>query len=920
MPFKIKYSPKLIIGLLIAIFFGIALFIRIYYPYDQVFVGDWIKYTGNDAYYQMRLVDNMAQNFPHITAFDPYLIYPGGATYGGIHFFNYLLAFVIWIFTLGSPTPHAVDMISVYFPVVLAGLTIIPAYFMGKALFNRWAGVIAAGMVAVLPGEFVGRSLLGGTDQHIAETLFTTVTAMFVIFAIRAGWQSQLTWSNIVKRNWKVLIKPLLYSLLAGIFLGIYLVTWAGALLFVFIIAVYFVVQFIIDHLKGQSTFYLGFTGFFIFLPALLIFLPAGGYSFQYVALVIALLLAPVLAAISSVIAWRKLKTYVYPATIVVIAAVLLLILNFAKPDLLDTMLAQFSIFNPGGPTGTTTIEMQPFLAPTGEATTQVAWGNFTTSFFLIKQWPIPGIAMIAVFFLVWFFTRQQGDANQRLSLRIANLIVLALAIVLLFSWSITDSTALLVLTALAALAFFVTLVLLTIKQDRDEKHLLFFFVWTLVILVATLTQRRFAYYLVVNIALLSSYLCWQFIRQVTYWRRNPQVPMTLAEQYKRSRLVGIVGGIIAFGVSFAITGTQYFFIPVFILGYLSILYGFWAWVRLKGKNDYMMLWAFIFPIGIPVLAFSADESVKVKAKHKTIEKTNPWLYRFNIATLIILVFLAVFYPNYEKSKVVASAASYAPPDAWEETVRWMKDNTPEPLGADDAYYGLYDSSYVYPDSAYGVTAWWDYGYWITRTAHRIPSVNPSQSPEPIKKVANLFLSQDDEQARNIIRQLDSSYIILDETMVTTKLWAVATWAGKAQSDYILTYYYPIEGKLQAVQVFDLNYYELLCVRLYNFDGKASTSEKPLVLTYEEKYQSGTKYRQITNAEEFDSYFTALDYVNNPENANSKMVIVGSTPYTNPIPIEAVTYYEPVFGSTNTVPTTTNSTTPEVKVFRYLGN
>lgn len=161
-PFQFKFSAGMGIGLLIAIFFAVSLFIRVYFPYHQVFVGDWIKYTGNDAYYQMRLVDSMVYNFPHITSFDPYLIIPGGAGYGGIHFFNYLLAFVIWIFTLGSPTPHSVDVISVYFPAVLAALTVIPVYFIGKELFNRWTGVVAAGIMAVMPGEFLGRSILGG--------------------------------------------------------------------------------------------------------------------------------------------------------------------------------------------------------------------------------------------------------------------------------------------------------------------------------------------------------------------------------------------------------------------------------------------------------------------------------------------------------------------------------------------------------------------------------------------------------------------------------------------------------------------------------------------------------------------------------------------------------------------------------------
>jgi len=524
-------------------------------------------------------------------------------------------------------------------------------------------------------------------------------------------------------------------------------------------------------------------------------------------------------------------------------------------------MLDLFVIFSPGGPTGTTTIEMQPFLSPAGSFTTQTAWGNFTTSFFLVPWWPIPGIAFISL----------------------------------------------------------VILIVLLIKRRGEEKHWLFFIIWTLIILIATLTQRRFAYYLVVNIALLSAYLCWEFIRQAAQRRRNPQNPETPAEQYKRSRLIGIVGGIIAFGVSFAITGIQYFFIPVFILGLLSIFYGFWAWVKLKRKNDYMILWAFLFPIGIPVLAFSTDESGKAKAKSKPGASTNPWLNAFSIGTLIILVFLAVFYPNYNKSKAVATAAIYAPTNGWEETMQWVKNNTPEPLGSADAYYELYDASFTYPESAYGITAWWDYGYQITRNAHRLPSSNPSQAPEAIKKVAALFLATDDAETERLMTELDSSYIILDNTMTITKLWAVATWAGQEPFAYIDTYYVVMNNQLQPIQVFTLDYYRLLSVRLYNFDGKASAGERPIVITYEEKADSkGTVYRQITGAEEFDSYTAALNYINSQDNA--KMAIAGSSPFINPIPMEAVTDFELVFSSSSQTSTSDNTTTAEVKVFRYLGN
>jgi oligosaccharyl transferase (archaeosortase A-associated) len=864
-PFQFKFPAGAGIGLLIALFFAVALFIRVYFPYNQVFVGDWIKYTGNDAYYQMRLVDNMVFNFPHITAWDPYLIFPDGSAYGGIHFFNYLLAFVIWIFTLGSPTPRAVDVISVYFPAVLAALTVIPVYFIGKALFNRWAGVIAAGIMAVMPGEFLGRSILGGTDQHVAETLFITIAFMFAIYALKSGWQNQLSWSHIIRFDWKALRKPLIFSLLAGVFLGVYLLTWIGALFFVFIFVIYVILQVIIDHLNRQNSFYLGFTGFFIGLIGLVMFSPQAGYTSHKLALIIAMILPPVLAVISRFMTKCKLNIFYFPAALVILGGIFVFVFRLVDPTQFSTMVSQFaSVFNPGGSTSATTIEMQPFLSPTGQFTTAIAYGNFTTSFFLIPWAAIPGIGIIS----------------------------------------------------------FVVLVILFIKNRGNDKPMLLFFVWTLVMLIATLVQRRFAYYLVVNMALLSSYLCWQAIWWFSRRRYHLQNPETLREQYKRSVLVGILGGVLLFGSSFIWIKTMYFFIPLFILGLLSVFYGFWAWVQLKNKNEYMILWAFVFPIGALALALSKDESVKniasKKAKEQPKEKTKPWLYAANIITLVLIVCVAVLCPNWEKAKGVAAAATYAPSDGWEETLHWLKNSTPDPMPA-GSYNKLFSGPEKYPDTAYGVTAWWDYGYWITRTAHRLPSDNPSQSPEPIQKVANLFLSTTQQQERDIVKQLKSSYIVLDDSMTTTKIWAVATWAGIESDAFSSIFYYQGQGtQIIPIQVYDLEYYKLLSVRLFNFNGKASTSERPMVLTWEDKTTtSGVHIRLVTDAQEYDSYQSALNYV--AANPDKKLYIAGSSPFINPIPIEAVTDYNLVFSSAQKIKSTDSTSSSTTKVFQYIG-
>lgn len=186
----------------------------------------------------MRLVDNLLSHFPQHITFDPYTFYPHGHTIGWPPFFDGLLAGIIWLIGLGSPSQHTIDVVGVYFPAILGALTLIPVYFIGKELFNRWVGVLSAGLVTLLPSGFLSKSILGFTDHHVAETLFTTVTILFLILAIKSAGQKQLVFNHLKCGEWAIIGKPLLYSLLAGIFLGIYLLTWVGGLLFIFLIFV----------------------------------------------------------------------------------------------------------------------------------------------------------------------------------------------------------------------------------------------------------------------------------------------------------------------------------------------------------------------------------------------------------------------------------------------------------------------------------------------------------------------------------------------------------------------------------------------------------------------------------------------------------------------------------------------------------
>jgi oligosaccharyl transferase (archaeosortase A-associated) len=774
-----KLSPKLIIGILLFVFFSASVIIRIVLPYSQVFEGQWIKETSVDGYYYMRLVDNMVHNFPHYTSFDPYHIFPGGREIHLLGFFYQILAFFIWMIGLGHPSQHLVDVAGTLFAPILAGLTIIPVYFIGKTLFNRWVGVIAAGLMAILPGEYLGRSILGFADTPIVETFFTTVAVAFLMLAIKTAAERKLSVNHILKHQREVCLRPVIYSLLAGLFLGFYMVTWAGALLFVFIIAFYLVVQFIIDHLAGRSTEYLGIVGFVVFLVNFLIYLPVSLQMYIVMANVIAVIIPVGMAALSFYLAHRGLKPAYYPLSVIGLAVVLVGIMFGISSGTFEIMMSTFRVFAPRGSSAITTMEMQPFLSPQGTFSTAVAWGNFTTSFFLVPGWPIPGFAFVSFIILVYVYVRRR----------------------------------------------------------REDRILSLFLIWTVIMLVLTLVQRRFAYYFVVNVALLSAYLSWSAIWQ-------------------------------------------------------------WSLKKLKERRP------------------EPPEEPKSKKQHrKRRQETNLGNYRVFTGLTAAAVFLVVFLPNIVKADQVASAPAYAPSDAWEESLTWMRDNTPEPLGSPDAYYGLYNDTFVYPASAYGVTSWWDYGYWITRIGRRLPNANPSQDPGSVTKVAGLFLAVDNATAENYTRDLQTGYLVADYATTTTKFWAIVIWSGQDLDKYRPTFYFQQGNSLVPAQAYSLDYYRTAIVRLYNFGGKAVTSVKPVVLTYTPKVDSsGNSYRLATETKQFDDYQAALDYVKQGANR----VIVGTNPFISPIPLEAVPGFTQVHGSTQGINTQGAGSIPEVRIFKHI--
>jgi oligosaccharyl transferase (archaeosortase A-associated) len=433
-----------IIGILLLTVFVLSLYLRTVMPYDSVFRNGVVAFASDDSVFQMRLVENTLYNFPHRITYDVFTLYPYGNTLHWGPLWTQLIATISLIVGLGSYNMQTVNIIGAYFPSVFGALVVFPVYYIGKSLGSRTTGLIAAFMIAILPGQFFSRSTLGFTDNHVAEVLFSTATIAFFIFALKAGREKNIKFSDVNIKE-----KSIIYSIFAGLMLAAYQLSWPGAPFFAMIIAIFILVQYILDDMQGKSTNYLAIAAVPMFLIELISMLsyfnPEYGfgtdyYSWFHVAVpLIGMGLPIVLTIISGEIKKRGYKSYYYPLSLGGFFVLSMLLMKIIMPQMYNAMVnAPLLIFQ---------------VHTGGAATIAEATSIFDRSGMFWSNFPIAG-----------FF--QNDDV----------VLWLIIAILGVISYRIA-------------------------RKQRAEDML--FLVWSIVMLVAMYGQNRWAYYFAVNAALL---------------------------------------------------------------------------------------------------------------------------------------------------------------------------------------------------------------------------------------------------------------------------------------------------------------------------------------------------------------------------------------------------------------------------------
>jgi dolichyl-diphosphooligosaccharide--protein glycosyltransferase len=285
------------------------------------------------------------------------------------------------------------------------------------------------------------------------------------------------------------------------------------------------------------------------------------------------------------------------------------------------------------------------------------------------------------------------------------------------------------------------------------------------------------------------------------------------------------------------------------------------------------------------------------------------------------LIGALAFAPNIWPARAQVRVNAGVTPE-WVAALDWLRTSTPEPFGDPNYYFARYDPAAAAPEPHATVMAWWDYGYWIVRAAHRVPVANPTQLGA---EFAGRFLTETDpEKARALLRGSRAETVVVDwqlplrivppPTYVLGKFETLAQWGGRKVSDYYeLMFVRDDQGRLLPALVFYPAYYESMAIRLYQFRGRSVAPVHPAVMTYADRrgadgsaYREVTEMRILSTSSEAEAYLASL--------GPGPHRLVGLQPNEPPVAMDGLPDFEPVWASAQPGPW---PGTPALSVFRW---
>lgn len=199
--------------------------------------------SGPDPYYNMRVVKKEFEtgHYPYWNKDnpDPLLNYPIGKANSRPPLFNTLFVILAKFLSLFMSDIDAIGLSMQFLPSLYGALLVIPVYLIATLLFNRKVGLLAALMIPLIPIHLgSGHGSAYSLADHDSFILLLGTTLYF--FVLKSLHENELK-------------KSMIFAGIAGVFLGMEVLSWAGAYFYFAFLALYFVLLMFVDIVRYNA-------------------------------------------------------------------------------------------------------------------------------------------------------------------------------------------------------------------------------------------------------------------------------------------------------------------------------------------------------------------------------------------------------------------------------------------------------------------------------------------------------------------------------------------------------------------------------------------------------------------------------------------------------------------------------------------
>lgn len=234
----------------VAILSVVALWLRIMPSFSVGNTELLTMVASDDPLYNLRQVEVILANFPNYPWFDPMTLFPTGSNLNWGPLFPLIIATACLI--TGATTRPEIIATGLLIPPIMAAVMVPVMYYIGKICGDWKTGLLSAFFIAVVSGQYFNRSFYGYMDHHIAEVLFSSIFCFMYMYTLYSEKDTK-----IVLRDITTYKKTILLAVLTGVaYLSGYFVM-PTMILFGMIVAIFTVIQFLVDGLQGRSSEYL---------------------------------------------------------------------------------------------------------------------------------------------------------------------------------------------------------------------------------------------------------------------------------------------------------------------------------------------------------------------------------------------------------------------------------------------------------------------------------------------------------------------------------------------------------------------------------------------------------------------------------------------------------------------------------------